>query len=129
MYFSRLVIITMVCFSMSAQAEYAVGYFYLKNGQPEKAYKEFRELAEVGYAFYMNMIADMHFKGEGVKADSVMAHVWYSLSAAQGNAEGIRGKKEIEKRLSETQLNQSKILSREYAEMYLQPLVKDWSLE
>lgn len=118
-----------MCSGFSVQAEYAVGYLYLKNGQPEKAYKEFRELAEVGYSFYMNMIADMHLRGEGVDANPVLAHVWYSLSAAQDNEEGIKGKKRIEKILNEAQLKKSKKLTREYAELYLKPLVTDWSIK
>lgn len=115
--------------SLSVQAEYAIGYLHLKNGEPDKAYHEFRELAEVGYAFYMNMIADMHFRGEGVPADPVLAHVWYSLSAAQGNSEGIRGKKKVEEILSQAQLIQSGKLALQYATLYLEPLVTDWKLE
>ena len=93
----RYLFVLVLYFSFSVQAEYAVGYFYLKNGQPEKAYREFRELAEVGYAFYMNIIADMHLRGHGVAADPVLSHVWYSLSAAQDNEDGIEGEKRVKK--------------------------------
>lgn len=129
MYYSKILLASLVFFSFTLQAEYAVGYFYLKNGQPEKAYREFRELAEVGYAFYMNMIADMHLRGQGVAVDPVLAHVWYSLSAAQDNAEGIRGKKAVAKKLNRSQLQQSKKMAHEYAELYLQPYVAGWSLQ
>ena len=129
MYCSKSILVTILCFNFSVQAEYAIGYLHLKNGEPEKAYREFRELAEVGYSFYMNMIADMHFRGEGVPADLVIAHVWYSLSAAQENAEGIMGRRSIEKNLSQAQLKQSKKLAMEYAQKYLEPYVAGWSLK
>lgn len=120
---------TLLFTSFPCQGEYAIGYLYLKNGQPEKAYKEFRELAEYGFSFYMNMIADMHLKGIGVAADPVLAHVWYSLSAAQDNEEGMRMKRQIEKTLGDKQMLQSHKLTREFARLYLEPFVAGWSLD
>lgn len=125
----RFLLLTLLLVSLPVRSEYAIGYLHLKKGQPEKAYKEFRELAEVGYAFYMNMIADMHLSGLGVPKSPLLAHVWYSLSAAQDDVEGIKGMQAVEKKLSPSELKQSKKLTRDYAKLYLAPLVKGWSLK
>ena len=114
--------------SLQAQGEYAVGYFYLKNGQPEKAYKEIRKLADVGFSFYMNMVADMHLKGIGVPADPVLAHVWYSLSAAQDNEVGIHYQQSVERELTQEDLARSQKLVLEYSKLYLEPYVAGWRI-
>lgn len=117
---------------LSAQAiagDCAVGYAFMQNGQYQRAYSEFRPLAERGYAVYMNIIADMHLKGQGVPASDLMAHVWYSLSAALDNDKGINGKSELAKKLSDQQLVDSRLLAHDFAEDYLRPYVISWSLE
>lgn len=107
----------------------AVAYTYMQNGQYQQAYSEFRPLAERGYAIYMNIIADMHLKGQGVPASDLMAHVWYSLSAALDNDKGIQGKSILAKKLSNQQLLESRNLAKIYAEDYLEPYVISWSLD
>lgn len=124
----RIGIALLILSAFPAQAEYAVGHLYLNTGRPEKAYREFRELAEVGFSFYMNMIANMHWHGIGVPRDPLLAHVWYSLSAAQQDVEGIAGRQRVGRTLTPQQLRQSKELTRRYAELYLRPLVADWKL-
>ncbi len=125
----RYLLLLLLITSPPGQAEYAVGYFYLKNDQPEKAYREIRKLADVGFAYYMNMVAEMHLQGIGVPADPVLAHVWYSLSAAQDNAEGIRMQGVLNESLDPGQRRESRQLTLEYAQRYLEPYVADWSLD
>ena len=108
----------------------AVGRAHLERGNYVAAYREFRGLAERGYPVYQNVIAGMHAEGKGVPRDLVLAHVWYSLSAAQGDTEGVAGKERLEKTLTDDQLMTSRRLAREYAERYLAPYRTsgDWRL-
>lgn len=106
----------------------SVGYAHMKNGKFKQAYSEFRGLAERGYPVYMNMMGDMHLKGQGVPVSKVIAHVWYSLSAAQDNEKGMAEKNKLAEKLSDEQLSDSKYFAKEYAENYLEPYVVSWSL-
>ena len=112
-----------------AAADYAVALAHMHSGDYESAYRELRELSDRGYPVYQNMVARMHLEGKGVEADPVMAHVWYTLSASQGNEEGMRAKVELEKVLSEDQLLVSRRLAEEYGALYVAPLRPHWELE
>ena len=85
-------------------ADYAVALAHMHSGDYESAYRELRELSDRGYPVYQNMVARMHLEGKGVEADPVMAHVWYTLSASQGNEEAIRAKADLEKGMSKDQI-------------------------
>lgn len=106
----------------------SVGYAHMKNGKYKQAYSEFRALAERGYPIYMNMIGDMHRKGQGVPKSKVIAHIWYSLSAAQKNEKGLFEKNKLGKELTDEQLSDSTYFAKEYAQSYLEPYVVSWSL-
>lgn len=108
----------------------AVANAHMKRGDYAAAYREYRALAEAGYPVYQNQIAAMHAQGQGVPADKVEAHAWYTLSASQGDAEAIRAKTMLERELDADQLERSKALARRYAAEYVAPYrPPDWSLE
>jgi TPR repeat protein len=117
-------------FLSASATDSAVGYAHLQSGKYIDAYREFRGLAERGYPIYQNIVAGMHADGKGVPRDLVLAHVWYSLSAAQGDREGRAGKDRLEKELTNDQLMTSRQLAQEYAMEYLAPYRKigDWQL-
>lgn len=115
--------------SLASANDCAVGYAHMQQGNHELAYNEFRPLAERGYTSYMNIVADMHLKGQGVPASKMMAHVWYSLAAAQDNKTALLNRKTIAAQLSLEQLVDSKYLTREYAKSYLEPYVSVWALK
>ena len=112
-----------------AKADYAVAFAHMRSGDYESAYRELRELSDRGYPVYQNMVARMHLEGKGVEADPVMAHVWYTLSASQGNEEAIRAKTELEKEMSADQLLASRRLAEEYGAVYVAPMRPHWTLE
>lgn len=114
--------------TLSATGDCSVGYAFMKNGQYEAAYSEFRRLAERGYPYYINTVAAMHKQGQGVPSSDMMAHVWYSLSAAQGDEVGLQAKARLASQLSHAQLIDSSYLSSEYAGEYLAPYIAIWSL-
>lgn len=121
--------LTMISTSQLIASDCAVGYAHMKNGNYKQAYSEFRALAERGYPIYMNMMGDMHKNGQGVSESKMIAHVWYSLSAAQDNNKGIDGKIKLSKELSDEQLSDSRYFAKEYAKNYLEPYVAGWSLD
>ena len=109
----------------------AVANAHLQRGNYVDAYREFRGLAEVGYPVYQNIVAKMHADGKGVPKDLIIAHVWFSLSAAQGDQEGQSGKDQLAKAMTTDQLAKSSQLTQEYARKYLAPYRKsgDWKLD
>lgn len=116
-------------FSINA-TDSAVALAHLQRGDHAAAYREFRGLAERGYPGYQNIVAGMHEEGRGVPRDRVLAHVWYSLSAAQGDREGIAERARLEKELTSDELTRSRQLAPGYANQYLAPYRKsgDWRL-
>lgn len=126
--FSLLIMVASLAIPVQA-SDCSVGYAHMQNGKYKAAYKEFRTLAERGYPIYMNIVADMFQKGQGVPSSNMMAHIWYSLSAAQGNDKGITGKSKMALTLSDDQLADSSIIAKEYAKEYLEPYVSEWSLD
>ena len=123
-----LLAFVMIFSSQLMASDCSVGYAHMKNGKYKQAYNEFRGLAERGYPVYMNMMGDMHLKGQGVPSSKVIAHVWYSLSAAQDNAKGLSERGKLASMLSDEQLPDSKYFANEYAKSYLEPYVAGWSL-
>ena len=108
----------------------AVANAHMKRGDFAAAYREYRGLAEVGYPVYQNQVAAMHAAGHGVTVNKVLAHVWYTLSASQGNQDAIRAKIVLERELSSEQLARSKELSKRYAAEYVAPYrPPNWSLD
>jgi TPR repeat protein len=124
-----LVFLLLLSSQTLAGGDCAVAYAHMQNGNYKQAYAEFRELAERGYAYYINIVADMHARGLGVPASDMMAHVWYSLSAALDDEKGIQGQSELVARLSKQQRIDSAYLAHEYAREYLQPYVVSYSLQ
>lgn len=124
-----LLALAMISSSQLIASDCSVAYAHMKNGKFKLAYSEYRELAERGYPVYMNIIGDMHLNGQGVPKNKTLAHVWYSLSAAQNNDKGITGKKKLTQELSNEQLAESRILTKKYAQSYLEPYIASWSLD
>lgn len=108
----------------------AVARAHMRNGDYAAAYREYRGLAEAGYPAYQNQVAVMHAQGLGVARDEILAHVWYTLSAAQGDQDAMRAKAELEQVLNDQQLARSRILAERYAADYLAPYrPSGWSLD
>lgn len=126
---SLLTIMLLLLSPQALTSDCSVAYVHMQNGNYDSAYREFRGLAERGYPFYINIIADMHVNAQGVPASNLMAHIWYSLSAAQGDETGTLEKIALEKTLSSQQLADSRYLAKEYARYYLQPYIASWSLD
>ena len=81
-----LPIIFILLFGTPAFAEFATGVTAYKNGDFETALKEWRHLADQGYAEAQWALASMYQYGDGVRQNYAIAFKWYKLAAEQGNA-------------------------------------------
>ena len=59
-------------------------------GEYEEALRLYRLAAEQGLANAQVDLGYMYAIGQGVEQDNVLAHMWFSLAAAQGNTTAVR---------------------------------------
>ena len=64
-------------------------------GDYATAYKEFKILAESGYAYAQFSLGMMHNNGEGVAQDYKEAMKWFRLAAEQGIEEAVRSQNNL----------------------------------
>ena len=81
-----LPIAIVLLFGTSAFADFATGVTAYKSGDFETALKEWRPLADQGYADAQWALASMYQYGDGVRQNYATAFKWYKLAAEQGNA-------------------------------------------
>lgn len=68
------------------------------------AFKQFKELAELGQPRAQLNLAIMYARGEGVTASNTNAHAWASLAAQNGEAQGKVLADKLEPTLTPTSL-------------------------
>ena len=56
----------------------------------------------------------MYAKGDGVPQDYVRAHMWFSLSAAQGEQSAVKGLEMAELRMTPAQIAEAQKLARDW---------------
>jgi len=56
----------------------------------------------------------MYASGHGVPQDDVTAHLWFSLSAAQGDEDAATNRDLIEQRMTSAQIGEAQKLAREW---------------
>ncbi len=122
-------LVSMTWFSAALATDAAVAYAHYAKGDYADAYREYRGLAEVGYAPYQTRIAGMLVRGEGVARDLVQAYAWYALAASQGDPAGQREIAQLSRRLSQGQLQQGTALAEEYGRRYVAPYRPHWQLQ
>lgn len=66
-----------------AQAGFKDGMAAHRQGNYDRALKEFRKGAAKGEGLAIFSLGFMYFKGQGVKRDPAQAHMWFDLAAAQ----------------------------------------------
>jgi hypothetical protein len=80
----------------------------------EEAMKWYRRAADQGLAIAQFNLGFGYASGQGVPQDDVMAHKWFSLSAAQGNQDAARNRDTIEQIMSPEQIAEAQRLAREW---------------
>ncbi len=97
---------------------YSAGEAYQK-GDFAAAFKQFKELAELGRPNAQFNIAVMYAKGEGVAQSNVLAHAWASIAAQNGEENGKVLAEKLEPDLTPNSLRFSKDLQAEYGQTAL----------
>jgi len=71
-----------------AYADLFTAQLAYQKGDYERAYKDYRELAEIGQPLAQYNLAIMYAKGQGVRQSDLNAYAWATLAAAGGEARG-----------------------------------------
>ena len=74
----------------------------------------YRLAANQGHPKAQFNLATMYDNGRGVARDDVLAHMWLSLSVAQGNQEAAKNRDILARRMTPAQLVQAQKLAREW---------------
>ena len=80
-------------------------------GDYEKALRGYRLAAEQGLANAQINLGYMYALGQGVEQDNVLAHMWFSLTAAQGNTTAVGNRDTAAKKMTPAQIEESQQLA------------------
>ncbi len=75
-------VLLVVLMALPASAGFDEGLTAYNRGDYATALREFRVLAEQGFAEAQNNLGLMYTRGQGVPQDYVHAHTWFNLAAA-----------------------------------------------
>ena len=101
-----------------AYAQTNLGFMYANGrGVPRDyaaAISWYRKAAEQGYAAAQFNLGVMYDKGQGVPQDYVQAHKWWNLAAANGDADAIKSRDIVAKKMTPAQIAEVQKLAREW---------------
>jgi peptidoglycan hydrolase-like protein with peptidoglycan-binding domain len=98
----------------NAQADLNAGLDAYKKKDYRTALKEFKLLADQGDADAQFFLGHMYASGKGVLQDYIKAHVWFNISAAQGNENAAATRDKIAERMTIQQIAKAQKLAREW---------------
>jgi TPR repeat protein len=104
--------ITQPVAAQSFEPNYAVGVTAYYERDFVTARKHFEPLAKQGDAISQGFLGQMYENGEGLLQDSVMAYVWYNISATRGNNFSRRERDKIRETLTASELKLARKLSK-----------------
>lgn len=91
----------------SAQAAYEQGDF-------ERAFEDFRSLAEQGHAEAQCLLGAMYAQGQSVPQNLVLAQMWFNLSAAQGDLGAQVATRRLAKHMTRAEVTQAQKMARDW---------------
>lgn len=108
-----------------AAAQFNLGIMYdYGQGVPQEDYAEavkwYRKAAEQGHARAQNSLGFMHDKGRGVARNYNIAHMWYSIAAAQGDKQAAGNRDIVAEKMTPIQISEARLLAREWMEKFNQ---------
>jgi TPR repeat protein len=74
----------------------------------------FSQAAEHGDGLACAKLGWMYAEGQGVLQDSVQAHMWYSLAAAQGDQSAAEARDALAKQMTSAQTAEAQKLARKW---------------
>lgn len=114
-----LITLLLALASIPASADLYSAQVAYKKGEFATAFKQFKELAEVGQPQAQLDLAVMYARGEGVDHNNVYAHAWASLAGQNGEARGKSLAEELEPDLTPTSLRVSSEIQAKYSQATL----------
>ena len=72
------------------------------------------QAAEQGDADAQLNLGVMYANGKGVPQDFILAHMWFNLAAAQGDARARKNSDKVASRMTPDQLSEAQRLAREW---------------
>jgi uncharacterized protein len=90
-----------------------------EKGDFTAAFKQFKELAELGKPSAQFNVAVMYARGEGVAPSNVLAHAWASIAGQNGEEKGKALAEKLQPQLTPNSLSFSKNLQAEYSQTAL----------
>jgi uncharacterized protein len=102
-------------FAASAWADLGSASAAYKKGDFASAFRQFKELAELGQPRAQHDLAIMYARGEGVPASNTNAHAWASLAAANGEESAAVLRDRLEPELTPTSLGISSDIQAKYS--------------
>ena len=74
----------------------------------------FRKAAEHGHRVARLYLGVMYGEGRGVPQDFVRAHMWFDLSAAQGEQKAVKARDILERSMTPAQIAEAQKLARDW---------------
>jgi uncharacterized protein len=110
-----LIALSLALTAIPAWADLYSAQVAYKKGDFATAFKQFKELAELGQPNAQFDLAIMYARGEGVDASNVYAHAWASLAGENGETKGKALADELEPNLTPTSLRISSDIQAKYS--------------
>jgi TonB family protein len=111
---AAMLLMTVPVWADLQSAEVAYG-----KGQFDRAFQQFKELAELGQPQAQYNLAVMYLRGEGVTKSLTLAHAWASLSGANGFAQGSALATKLEPELTPNSLKLSAEIQTQFSQATL----------
>lgn len=101
-----------------ANAQNALGLMYKEASgvtiDDDQAFVWFLKAAEQGYAIAQNNVGLAYAKGDGTPKDYVSSYMWFNLSASQNNADGIKLRDQLIKKLTPEELTKAQQMTNDW---------------
>ena len=78
----------------------------------DTALKQWKPLAERGNSRAQSNLGAMYYNGQGVLVDFVIAHMWFNISAANGNEIGAENRDVLAKEMTSEDLSKAEAMAR-----------------
>jgi uncharacterized protein len=87
---------------------------YIDNGDSKEAAKWFQLSADHGNEIAQLCLGSMYERGRGVIQNYVLAHMWYNLSASNGNKSAIKNRDIVTSQMTPTQIAEAQKMAQDW---------------
>ena len=115
-----LVGLALVLAAPAAGQDFNKGLEAYGRGDYATALREWRPLADAGYAVAQYNVGVMYRHGRGVPQDHAEAVKWYRLAAAQGDANAVKSRDPLASKMTPADISKAQQLAKEWLEKHPQ---------